>query len=124
MKKDAAENVVQYKAHLVTQGSQVPGVNYFNTFAPVAKLTTIRSVLMIVAAEDLELHKIDIKGAYLNGELTNHKVIHMQQPPGYHAPNSPKLMCQLQKTLYRLKQSSHQWYQKSIEMMITHLGFS
>ena len=71
-KKDAAGNVVHYKARLVTQGfSQVPGVDYFDTFAPVAKLALIQSVLAIAAAENLELHQIDIKGAYLNGELTN-----------------------------------------------------
>ena len=71
-KKDAARNVVHYKAHLVAQGfSQVPSVDYFDTFAPVAKLASIQSVLAIAAAENLELHQIDIKGAYLNGELTN-----------------------------------------------------
>ena len=47
----------------------------------------------MATAEDLELHQIDINGAYLNGELTNHKVIFMHQLPGYHAPSSPKLVC-------------------------------
>ena len=73
--------------------SQVPGVDYFDTFAPVAKLAVIRSVLTMATAEDLELHQIDIKGAYLNGKLTNCEVIFMQQPPGYHAPGLLKLMC-------------------------------
>ena len=59
----------------------------------------------MAAAEDLELHQIDIKGAYLNGELTGHEVIFMQQPPGFHAPGSENAMCQLRKTLYGLKQS-------------------
>ena len=69
------------------------------------------------------MHQIDIKGAYLNGELTNREVIYMQQPPGYPSPNSPKLVCRLRKTLYGLKQSGHHWYQKLIDIMITHLGF-
>ena len=73
--------------------SQVPGIDYFDTFAPVAKLAAIRSVLAMAAAEDLELHQIDIKRAYLNVELTGHEVIFMQQPPGYHAPGSAKLVC-------------------------------
>ena len=47
----------------------------------------------MAAAEDLELHQIDIKGAYLNGELTDHEVIFMQQLPGYHAPGSAHLVC-------------------------------
>lgn len=47
--------------------SQVPGVDYFDTFAPVAKLASIRAILAMAAAEDMELHQINIKGAYLNG---------------------------------------------------------
>ena len=124
-KKDAAGNVIRYKARLVAQGfSQVPGVDYFDTFAPVAKLAAIRSVLAMAAAEDLELHQIDIKGAYLNGELTDREVIFMQQPPGYHAPGSAHLVCRLRKTLYGLKQSGRRWYQRLVEIMLTHLGFS
>ena len=66
-KKDAAGVVVQYKARLVAQGfSQVPGVDYFDTFAPVARLASIRTVLAIAAAENLKIYQIDIKGAYLN----------------------------------------------------------
>ena len=101
----------------------MPGVDYFDTFAPVAKLAAIRSVLAMAAAKDLELHQIDIKGAYLNGELTDRKVIYMQQPPGYHAPGSLKLICRLCKTLYGLKQSGRHWYQKLVEIMVTHLSF-
>jgi hypothetical protein len=89
-KNDAAGNVIQYKARLVAQGfSQVPGVDYFNMFAPVARLSSIRTVLTIAAAQDLEIHQIDIKGAYLNGKLTNDKTIHMRQPPGFVDPMHP-----------------------------------
>jgi len=124
-KKDAAGNVIRYKACLVAQGfSQVPGIDYFDTFAPVAKFAAIRSVLVMAAAKDLELHQIDIKGAYLNRELTGHEVIFMQQPPGYHAPGLAKLMCRLRKTLYGLKRSGQRWYQKLVEIMLTHLGFA
>ena len=52
-------------------------------FAPVARLASIRAVLAIAAAENLEIHQIDIKGAYLNGELTNDEIVYMKQPPGY-----------------------------------------
>ena len=93
-KKDAAGIVFCHKACLVAQGfSQVPGVNYFDTFAPVAKLALIWAVLSLAAAEDMELHQIDIKGAYLNGELTKREAIYMSQPPGYHAPNSIGQVC-------------------------------
>jgi hypothetical protein len=95
-KKDAAGNVIHYKACLVAQGfSQVPGVDYFDTFAPVAKLASIRAILAMAAAEDMELHQIDIKGAYLNGELTEQEKIFMQQLHGYHAPNSSGKVCHL-----------------------------
>ena len=124
-KKDAAGNIIQYKACLVAQEFlQILGIDYFDIFVPIAKLAAIRSVLVMAAAKDLELHQIDIKGAYLNGELTGHEVIFMQQPPGYHAPGSAKLMCWLQKTLYGLKQSGRCWYQKLVEIMLTHLGFA
>jgi len=88
-KKDVGGTVVHYKGCLVAQGfSQVPGINYFNTFAPIAKLVSICTVLAMAAHLDLKLHQIDIKGVYLNGELTSQEQIYMKQPPGYAAPNS------------------------------------
>ena len=124
-KKNGSGVIIQYKAHLVTQGfSQVPGVNYFDTFTPVAKLVLIHAILAIAAGDDLEIHQIDIKGVYLNGELTDCKIIYMQQPPGYHTASNERLVCHLQKTLYGLKQSGHHWYQRLVEIMMTHLKFS
>ena len=83
-KKDTAGNVVRYEARLIAQGfSQVPGINYFDTFVPVARLASIRTVLVFVAAEDYETGQIDIKLAYLNGELTEEEVIFMKQAPSF-----------------------------------------
>ena len=63
-KKDAMGKIICYKARLVAQGfSQVPGVDYFDTFAPVARLASIRAVLAFAASEDLATRQIDIKGA-------------------------------------------------------------
>jgi hypothetical protein len=125
MKKDAAGNIICYKACLVAQGFlQVPGVDYFDMFAPIAKLASIRAALAMAGAEDMELHQIDIKGAYLNGELTTHEVIFMQKPPSYHTPNSLGNVCHLHKTLYGLKQSGQCWYQRLVDIMMQHLGFS
>ena len=122
-KKDAARHVVQYKAQLVAQGfSQVPGVDYFDTFAPVACLASIQAVLPIAAVNDLEIHQIDIKGAYLNRVLTSQEIIYMQQSPGYSDLDNPDKVCQLKKTLYGLKQSGRRWYQQLVEIM-TALGF-
>ena len=124
VKKDAAGNVVCYKAQLVTQAfSQVPGVDYFNTFAPVTCLASICAVLAMAAVHDLELHQVNIKGAYLNGKLTNDEVIYMKQPPDYPASNSKGQVCWLLKTLYGLKQSGRQWYQCFVEILVEFLGF-
>ena len=73
--------------------SQVPGVNYFNTFAPVARLASIHAVRAMAAVYDLELYQVDIKGAYLNGKLINNEVIYMKQPLDYPAPNSKGQVC-------------------------------
>ena len=124
VKKDAAGNIVCYKACLVTQGfSQVPGIDYFDTYAPIAKLASIRTVLAYAARQNLELHQIDIKGAYLNGKLNESEVIYMRQPPGYADPKYPHRVCRLRKTLYGLKQSGRRWYQRLVEILVTKLGF-
>ena len=125
-KKDAAGNFIRYKARLVAQGfSQVPGVDYFDTFAPVARLASIRTVLAFAAAEDYETGQIDVKAAYLNGKLTEDEVIFMKQAPGYEeAGEGGKVkVLRLWKTLYGLKQAGRRWYQKLVEIM-TKLGFS
>jgi Reverse transcriptase (RNA-dependent DNA polymerase) len=104
-KKDAARNMVRHKACLVTQGfSQVPGIDYFDTYTPVTKMASIHSILSMAAILDMELHQIDIKGAYLNGELTENEIIYIKQPPGYPSPDSSGKVCRLHKTLYALKQ--------------------
>lgn len=124
-KKDAAGNIVHYKAQLVAQGYlQVPDVDYFDTYAPVANLASIRTVFALAARLDLELHQIDIKGAYLNGELTKDEVIYMCQPPGFESKECPNQVCRLRKTLYGLKQSGRRWYQKLVEILVDKLGLT
>jgi hypothetical protein len=86
--------VIHYWWH---KDSQIPGIDYFDTFAPVARLASIRTVLAFVATKNLKTSQIDIKGAYLNGELTAEETIYMCQPPGY---QQGTMVCQLQKTLY------------------------
>ena len=120
VKKDAAENIICYKACLVAQGfSQVPGVDYFNTFAPVACLASICTVLAFVATEDYETGQIAIKAAYLNGELTVEEVIFMRQAPGYDEKGEDGKMkvLRLRKSLYGLKQAGRRWYQKLVMIM-------
>nr|GAT59056.1 predicted protein [Mycena chlorophos] len=117
IKRDAAGRVVRYKARLVAQGfSQVEGVDYFDTFAPVARLGSVRTILALAARLDLELHQIDVKGVYLNGELTDCERIFMRQPLGFPYPNSTGKVLRLVKMLYGLKQSGRRWYQRFAEI--------
>lgn len=105
-KWDTSSTVVHKKACLVTQGFlQVLGVDYFNTFTPVACLSFIHTVLALATHYDMELHQIDIKGVYLNGELTSNETIYMCQLPSFISAIYPKHICHLVKTLYGLKQS-------------------
>ena len=100
--KDAAGNVVRYKARLVAQGfSQVPVSLLFGAAPPVAKLASIRAVLAIAAARDMEIHQIDIKGAFLNGKLTDDERIFMRQPHGFIDTSFTRHVCHLKKTLCR-----------------------
>jgi Reverse transcriptase (RNA-dependent DNA polymerase) len=83
-KKDASGWVVCYKACLVVQGfSQIDGVDYDDTYAPVARLASMCAILMLANQLDMELQQFDVKAAYLNGELTGDEVLFMHHPLGY-----------------------------------------
>jgi len=91
---------------LVAKGySQILGIDYMDVFSPVVCLATICTLLALAAVEDWEIQQMDVKGAYLNGNLKEE--IYMMQPEGY-GDGSDKA-CQLLKTLYGLKQSGHEW---------------
>jgi Reverse transcriptase (RNA-dependent DNA polymerase) len=122
-KKDAAGNIVYYKAQLVAQGfSQIGGINYDNTYTPVARLALLCAIIAMANCLGLELHQVDIKGVYLNSVLNSSKVLYMQHLPGYKSPKASACVLCLIKTLYGLKQLGHQWYQK-LTAIFTSLGF-
>ena len=122
IKRDEKGNVSRYKARLVAQGfTQVPGVDYVDTFAPVAKFSTLRVLLALAAQLDLEIHQMDVKNAYLNGTLT--ETIYMRQPPGFIDPEQPKHVCRLARGLYGLRQSGRVWYQ-TLTNAFKDLGFT
>ena len=121
-KKDASGQVVRHKARLVAKGySQVEGVDFLETFAPVAKFNTIWCILALGAALDLEIHQMDVKTAFLNGELEED--IYMDQPQGFQQKDFEHLVCKLKKSLYGLKQSPRAWYQR-IDSFFTKEGFT
>ena len=108
VKRRADGTVDRYKSRLVAQGySQEEGEDYNDTFAPVARYSSIRSILAITNQLDLEVHQMDVKTAYLNGNLEHE--IYMEQPEGYVDKNQADLVCRLRKSLNSLKQSARCW---------------
>ena len=122
VKTNTDGSVHKYKAHLVAQGfSQQPHLDYTETFAPVAKFTSLHAVLAQAAAEDMEVHHMDISSAFLNGDLEEET--YMAQPEGFAAPGQEHLVCHLKKSIYGLKQSPRQWYKKLHPTFLA-LGFA
>ena len=99
-----------YKARYVAKGySQVKNVDYQETFAPTANFTSVRTVMQLAAQNDLILHQMDVKTAYLNAPIDCE--IYMEQPEGFAVPSNSEdvLVCKLNKSLYGLKQSGRNW---------------
>jgi Reverse transcriptase (RNA-dependent DNA polymerase) len=111
LKHNATRNIVKYRACVVAKGfTQQPRVDFRETFAPITKLASIQSMIALAITHDWELYQIDIKSAYLNGDLK--EMIFMNLPPGYTPPGSTGKVCKLKKSIYGLKQAGCQWYQK------------
>ncbi|KAK9067917.1 hypothetical protein SSX86_012028 [Deinandra increscens subsp. villosa] len=110
----------RYKARLVAKGfTQKAGVDYNEVFSPVVKHNSIRIMLAITAVNNYELQQLDVKTAFLHGNLD--ESIYMKQPPGYEQGENQ--VCLLQRSLYGLKQSPRMWY-KRFDEYITSKGFN
>jgi len=97
-------------AHLMAKGfMQIPGVDYDETFSPVAPFELIRLLLALAVLEDWEIHQLDIKLAFLNGVLD--KEIYMEQPQGFIITGKENQVCHLKKVIYGPKQAFHMWNQ-------------
>ena len=120
-KHDSICNIERYKARLVAKGfTQKDGIDYKETFSPVSKKDSLRIIMALVAHYDLELHQMDVKTAFLNGNLEEE--IYMDQPEGFSVKGKEHMVCKLKKSIYGLKQASRQWYLKFNDT-ITSFGF-
>ncbi|KAE8723067.1 PLAC8 family protein [Hibiscus syriacus] len=115
-------SIERYKAQLVAHGfSQQYGLDYDETFSPVAKLTTVRVLLALAVNKDWNLWQMDVKNTFLHGELD--REIYMTQPMGFQSQDHPEYVCKLRKALYGLKQAPRAWYGKITEFL-TKSGYS
>ena len=114
VKYDANGTISRYKARLVARGfNQVHGVDYTETFAPVTRLETLRLLFALAVQKDWEVRQIDVKTAYLYGDLDEE--VYMEPPEGANVPEGHVYL--LKKALYGLKQAGRQWYRKLKDTM-------
>lgn len=121
LKKDAEGNVVKYKARLIAKGYvQEHGVDFDEIFAPVTRLETVRLLLALAAKSEWEVHHLDVKTAFLNGEISED--VYVSQPGGFEKEGQRNKVYKLMKALYGLRQAPRAWYAK-LNACLESLGF-
>ncbi|KAK9076083.1 hypothetical protein SSX86_004416 [Deinandra increscens subsp. villosa] len=122
LKKDANGEVTKHKARLVAKGYvQVKGVDYEEVFAPVARMETVRLILALAATNRWKVHHLDVKTAFLNGEIQEE--VYVTQPDGFEIKGKEDYVYKLHKALYGLKQAPRAWNAK-LDKTLKDLGFT
>jgi hypothetical protein len=112
--------IERYKARLVARGfQQTQGLDYDETFAPVAHMTTVRTLIAVATSSSWTISQMDVKNAFLNGDL--HEEVYMHPPPRVNTPSAH--VCRLRRALYGLKQAPRAWFHRFVSV-ITTAGFS
>ena len=122
IKRKSHGDIVRYKARLMAKGYvQKFGIDYEEVIAPVARMDTIRVLLALAAQEGWQVHHMDVKSAFLNGELEEE--VYVKQPDGYVKKGREHLVMRLKKALYGLKQAPRAWYTK-LDKCLRSLNFT
>ena len=121
-KLDVDGSINKNKTRLVVKGyNQIFGVDYLDTFAPIARLDTIRLLLVVATQKDQRVYQLNVKSTFLNGYL--HEEIYGEKPEGFMKKEEEDKVYLLKKALYGLKQALRAWYNKSDEHLLN-LGFA
>ena len=116
-KHDDQGHIIRNKARLVAQGySQEEGIDYDQTFAPVARLEAIRIFLAFAAFKGFKVYQMDVKSAFLNGDIKEE--VYVEQPPGFISPTHSSFVFKLNKALYGLKQAPRAWYETLAKFLL------
>ena len=117
VKKDSGGRILRHKARLVVKGyAQREGINFGEIFSPVARMDSIRILIAIAAQEKWELHHLDVKTAFLNGEIKED--IYITQPEGFEVKGKEDHILKLKKALYGLKQAPRAWNSRLNEVLL------
>jgi hypothetical protein len=118
VKHNVDGSVNRYKARLIAKGyAQTNGIDYDETYSPVAKMTTVKAIIAMAVAKGWSLHQMDVRNVFLHGDLQEE--MYMKQPPCYVDKTHPNLVCRLKKTLYGLKQAPRAWSNKIGQYLVT-----
>ena len=121
IKRHADGFVDRFKARLMAKGfNQRPELDYKETFSPVVKLVTIRTVLTLTIMQGWTLRQLDVNNVFLHGHLT--EKTYMKQPPSFNSPKKPDHVCRLTKAIYGLKQAPRAWY-SALKQALLEFGF-